>query len=36
MGSLCTAHAGPFAPVSILLVVLLLYLFRAVYSEVWL
>ena len=34
MGGLCTAAAGPFAPISILLVVGLLYLFRSVYSEV--
>jgi amino acid transporter len=34
MGGLCTAQAGPFAPISIVLVVGLLYLFRSVYSEV--
>ncbi len=34
MGGLCTAVAGPFAPISIVLVVLLLHLFRNVYSEV--
>ncbi len=34
MGGLCIAAAGPFAPISILLVVMLLYLFRAVYTEV--
>ena len=34
VGGLCTAAAGPFAPISILLVVGLLYLFRSVYSEV--
>lgn len=34
MGGLCIAAAGPFAPISILLVVALLYLFRNVYTEV--
>jgi amino acid transporter len=34
MGAFCTSFAGPFAPVSIVLVVLLLFLFRSVYSEV--
>ena len=34
MGGLCTALAGPYAPISILLVVMLLYLFRSVYAEV--
>lgn len=33
-GGLCIASAGAFAPISILLVVALLYLFRSVYAEV--